>query len=234
MKIPFWATFFTLLASAILAGLGTWQVQRLYWKQGILNELAVEAVKDPYQHAIDLGSFKAAYWLERGNIKGHFLDTAALYIGPISKESQLGFELYLPFLPAQDERTLMINLGWVPDAFRRENPDFRMDPQERQVIGYMRRSSKKSLGVQRNDSAREIWHWLDLKFLSNYYSIPVYEEGYFVLTEKLDSTARYPIPNEIGMNVPNNHLQYAIFWFSMLFVLWGVYYLRFFSKRNKA
>ncbi len=39
MKLPIGATFFTAAGVAILLSLGTWQVQRLEWKNDIIERL---------------------------------------------------------------------------------------------------------------------------------------------------------------------------------------------------
>jgi len=38
-KLPFWATFLTLIGVIILCALGTWQVKRLAWKNDIVQKL---------------------------------------------------------------------------------------------------------------------------------------------------------------------------------------------------
>ena len=78
IKIPFWATIFTTLGVIALCTLGTWQIQRLAWKEDIINKLdnAYEnPVKNPDLSELNEDDFIYA------EINGRFLFEKSINIG---------------------------------------------------------------------------------------------------------------------------------------------------------
>ena len=85
-KIPFWGTILTVLGLSVLIGLGTWQVQRLQWKQDILVKLdaAYAGLTDPQQ--VNQRPFSRQNFTEGEFLYGHtggaFLPDKAILLGP--------------------------------------------------------------------------------------------------------------------------------------------------------
>ena len=105
----------TLAMLFLLVGLGTWQVQRLAWKRGILAQIdAAEA-----QPAVPLPADPSPFMKVR--IEGHLRDDlAALYASEVHDTSDgpvLGAQLIVPLeRPGADP--VLVDRGWVPEARR--------------------------------------------------------------------------------------------------------------------
>ena len=107
-----WATVWTAAALAGLIGLGTWQVQRLFWKEALIVErqagFNAAAVPLPRSEA-DLAGI---LW-QRVFIEGEYLHDRELYLAARSMRGNVGFHIVTPFLRDSGE-TVLINRGWVP------------------------------------------------------------------------------------------------------------------------
>ena len=103
-----------LLVLAILLGLGTWQVQRLHWKEGLIADIAARRVANPASLADIEAMSRAGEDIEyrRVAVSGTFDHSHerhffATYAG------QTGYYVYTP-LTLADGRVVFVNRGFVP------------------------------------------------------------------------------------------------------------------------
>ena len=68
------------------------------------------------------------------------------------------------------------------------------------------------------DFKKNIWFSRNLREMSKYLN----SEPTLVILEQSDPPLKTPLPQPIGLNIPNNHLSYAITWFSLAFVWFGM------------
>ncbi len=111
------------LALVILLGLGSWQVDRLFWKQNLIAERQAQAAQPPIAVPTDVApdpamAFRAAY------AEGHFLNDQEMYLMARTRRGNIGFHLITP-LEQEDGRIILVNRGWVPQDFR--DPSTRPD-----------------------------------------------------------------------------------------------------------
>src|SRR5258708_3607273 len=108
----FWPTFFAVPAFLVLLGLGTWQVERLHWKEGLIAQRSA-AVNAP---AIDLPkTLGEAKPLEFRHVRaaGTFLHDKELFIGATADNGTVGYHVMTPLRRA-DGSVLLVNRGFVP------------------------------------------------------------------------------------------------------------------------
>ena len=197
-------------------GLGAWQLERLQWKQGLIagRETAVAAppIAPP-------GTLEEARGLEFRHVadEGTFLNDKELYLGATSpRGGEAGFDVLTPLREA-DGRVVFINRGFVPND--RKDPNTRGAGQPEgtvRVTGILRvpRQEKPSWFLPDNRPDLNYWFWIDLAAMAR--------------ADRLDNTAPFYIdadatPNPGGwpqggvtpLELPNNHLQYAITWFAL-------------------
>src|SRR6185437_5877848 len=102
----------TLAMLAVLLGLGTWQVQRLYWKLDILARIA-RAEAAP---AIPLPAEPSPF--AKVQVTGRLRDDMAASYGADVRDTPagpvLGTQLVEP-LQRADGDTVLVDRGWVPD-----------------------------------------------------------------------------------------------------------------------
>jgi surfeit locus 1 family protein len=80
-----------------------------------------------------------------------------------------------------------------------------------------------------NAPAQNAWYWADIPAMAAAAGFQGVPDMLVVLPPSGD-VASYPLGVAVAANIPNNHLQYAVFWFGMGFVLLAVYGL---SLRRK-
>ena len=102
---------------AVLLGLGTWQVERLHWKQDVLSQIA-RAEAAP---AVPLPDTPEPYVKVKAT--GHLRDDLSASYGAEVRDTpagtQLGTQLIVP-LELDDGIAILVDRGWVPD--RRPRP----------------------------------------------------------------------------------------------------------------
>jgi len=215
------------LAFLVLIGLGTWQVQRLFWKEALLSEIAHRTAGAPEALAdIEARSAKTGdvdYWpvVAHGTFRHsgeqHFFAT---------HEGRPGYFLYTP-LELADGRFLFVNRGFVP--YELKDPATRPQSQpdgESTVRGLARNplAAKPSWLVPDNDPAKNVFYWKDMAAMTAAAGLP---QGAVVLPFFVDADATpnpggLPVGGVTLLDLPNNHLQYAITWYGLAAALVAV------------
>lgn len=214
------------IALAVLVSLGTWQVNRLSWKQDLLAAIEQRSQSEPADlEAIEaaLGAGEAIDY-RAARASGRFLNDKERHFFA-TFEGQSGFYIYTP-LQLDDGRFLLINRGFVPYDRKEAStrPDSLLDG-EQQVTGLARArlSEKPSFMVPENDEAANIFYWKDLDRMAASVGLPADKVLPFFLDA--DST---PVPGGLPrggvtvIDLPNSHLQYAITWYGLALALAGV------------
>ncbi|MBI2233864.1 MAG: SURF1 family protein [Micavibrio aeruginosavorus] len=216
---PFWASLLTLVGVIILCSLGTWQVQRLHWKRGVLAaiDLAYDSAPQPLSAAdIERSAERKTLFL-RGTVRGHFITEKSLHLVPRVFEGRQGYHLVTP-LVMEDGGTILVNRGWMP-LETRTDPDASGDVA---VTGLLRKPDRANAFTPKNASSGNTAYSLDLQgFLP-----------YVLYAENRDE-GQLPIPVGAKPVPQNNHLSYAIFWFTMAGLLLVIYALRFLVPARK-
>lgn len=202
---------------AILLALGLWQLQRLSWKEGILAEMAARQAEAPMvglPEAPDerVHAFRAVR-LE-GEITGaaHYLIASVAGDGP-------GHRLLVPFTTTAGQ-SLILDLGYLAGHAEVEAPIG-----ERLLLtGRLFWPDEIDPGyTPEPDLQKRLWFARDLEVLG----AALGTEPYMVVAEEITSDSPRAIAQlsalkqiPVGSNIPNDHLEYAITWFSLA-VVWA-------------
>jgi surfeit locus 1 family protein len=225
-----------LIALAILLSLGTWQVERLQWKEQLLADMAERRVAPPAALA-DIEAMAAkgddieyrpitVTGIFANNRERHFFATW---------RGQTGYYVYTP-LQLADGRFLFVNRGFVP--FEAKEPEMRKQGQmigEQTVIGLARArlAEKPSSIVPDNDVAKNIFYWKDLAVMASSTGIPADRlVPFFVDAGDALNPKGLPIGAVTQFDLPNNHLQYAITWYGLAAALVGVALYALFRRKD--
>ncbi|HUB97348.1 MAG TPA: SURF1 family protein [Stellaceae bacterium] len=221
-------TLFTAFGLALLLGLGTWQVQRLGWKERLIAERAAGVAASP----VPLPTTQAAaQGLEYHHVRavGHYVGKP-LYLHAISRDGDQGFHVVAPFALA-DGGAVLIDRGFVPEDVARANPVFASPAApEIEVTGLLRLAAgKPSWFTPENAPAQGTWFYVDPDAMGKAAGVgPVLP---FYIDADREPGARYPIGGQTLLDLPNNHLQYAITWYLLAAAL-VIVYLRIVLKRG--
>jgi surfeit locus 1 family protein len=226
----FWPTVFTVPVLLLLLGLSFWQIERLFWKRELIaqREAALAAASAAVPHALE-----EARGMEFRHVtdEGLFLHDKEIFLGATSEAGRNGYHVLTP-LQEPTGRVVFVNRGFIPAELK--------DPAKRQagqiagrvrVEGLLRLPSAKKPAWFLPDNRPDLnyWFWVDLPAMA--------------AADKLDRVALFYIdadatPNPGGwpkggvtrIELPNDHLQYAITWFSLAVALIVVYFL--FHRRD--
>ncbi len=207
--------------AAILLSLGIWQLQRLAWKQGVIAEIdarilaapvAVPAMPDPETDAY----LPVAV---TGTMTG---DTLRILVS--QKDVGAGYRL-ITALETRDRRVLL-DRGFVPvDA-----PETTLPKKEVNVTGNLQWPQETDGFTPAPDTDRNIWFARDVPAMAAALDTEPVLIVARTLTGDDPSVAPFPVDTS---RIPNDHLQYAITWFSLA-AIWLAMSLLFLRRRRAA
>lgn len=212
---------------AILVGLGTWQVQRLHWKEALLETIhrRVTARPVPLQD-IEARAARGEdidYWPVE--LQGKFLNGSERHFFA-THDGQTGFFVYTP-LQLSDGRVILVNRGFVPYDKKEQaaRPGSTVDG-ETSVVGLSRNrlAEKPSWVVPDNDLAKNIFYWKDLDAMAGTAGLPAGATivPFFIDADATPNPGGLPVGGVTNIDLPNSHLQYAMTWYGLAAALVGV------------
>ncbi|WP_226554156.1 SURF1 family protein [Celeribacter naphthalenivorans] len=204
------------LGCAILIWLGTWQLSRLVWKEGVLAEIRAEIGADPVPlpKAID-PSMKYLPVVATGEI-----GDGELHVLVSRKQIGAGYLIIAP-MTLDDGRRVLLDRGFVRDMEK----DVQRPKGEVTVVGNLHWPDDMNSSTPAPDVGRNIWFGRDIPAMAEALGTEP------VLIVARDSTGEGIEPMPVGIEgIPNDHLEYAITWFSLclvwlgmtLFLLWRI------------
>ena len=228
MKIPLWATFFTVIAVFILIGLGIWQLHRLEWKEALLLDLEKEYALNAQEVSLVNADFPEKKLLLRGYLEGHFVNNKSILIEPRTMNGWVGGHLLTAFYVPEGDYYILVNRGWVPDD---KNAKIEKPEGHQHLIGAMRHPLHDNVFVPQNRPNQNQWYRIDIEQISTYMQINIVKDRVFYVEDDGDQE-HYPVATTSQIHLNNNHLNYALFWFSMAGALVVVYFFRFLKTKG--
>lgn len=218
------AALITLPIVLLLLGLGTWQLQRLQWKEGLLAEIAAQQ----QQPALTMLQHEVADNLNyrRAELTG-LLDRGAGYrLWPRTYEGRGGYHWLVPMVVATaagptakpDGLLLLVNLGWLPDD---APPPSTAGSDVEVLTGTLRRPDPGNSFTPANPATGNTIYRVDLEEISADLGAPVFP--YVLYADKIGNQP--PLGGQITLSLPNNHRRYAITWFVLAGAVLVIYAL---------
>ena len=220
-----------LLALAACAGfvaLGSWQVQRLHWKQDLIARVGqrVHAAPVPAPGPQDWPRVSAAAdEYRRVKASGTLLTAQAAKV-QASTELGSGYWLMAP-LRAADGSVIMINLGFI--SMEQARSALPLQPAGAfEVSGLLRISEPGGGFLRDNDPAADRWYSRDVAAIAATRGLPA-PAPYFIDADAA-SAARLPAGDGAGVApvggltviaFHNSHLVYALTWYGLALMMAG-------------
>jgi surfeit locus 1 family protein len=225
-------TTLMLLVFAVLVGLGIWQIKRLHWKEGLIAEIETRskgapiALKDAT--AMVREGRDPSYYRVRAS--GRLDNTKERYLFTVSEE-RTGWDVITP-LKTADGEIVLVDRGFVPDNLK--DPSTRPEGEIEglaTVTGIAQLPASQGLFIPNNEPETNRWFWRDLNAMaqSMFAGQPAELAPFFLEAEKGEVPGGWPEGGQTRLDLPNNHLQYAITWFLLaaaILILYGVYVFR--------
>lgn len=220
-----WATLFTVPAVLAMLGLGTWQVERLGWKEDLIRRVHERMAAAPIPLPASIPEPEALD-LRPVTVTGRLLNDRALLMIARPRQGQMGYEVVTPLQRADGGPPVLVNRGWIPmdrKEARRDGP-----PGEVTLRGVARVPAPAGWMQPGNTPGAEVWSRLDPPAMAAALGLAAVAP---VVVEALpgQSSPGGPAGIEPRVDLPNNHLQYAITWYSLaatLLVIYVVFHLR--------
>jgi surfeit locus 1 family protein len=220
-------TLFVGAALVILLGLGTWQVERLAWKTNLINTISARMKAEP--RPLVGPDFGPVEEYERVRVQGEFRHDREIHLLARSLEGELGYHIVTPLADA-DGGTVLIDRGFVPQDKR--DPATRLGGQVQgpvTITGLARLPRKPGLAFALPDNrpAENMWIWLDLPRIGEVVGTPL--APFVIDADAAPNPGGLPVGGQTRLEVPNDHLQYAITWYALavaLVVMFIVYHWR--------
>jgi surfeit locus 1 family protein len=221
---------FTLVGVVLLIGLGVWQLERKAWKEALIDALArrmnappvplpppqrwagLDAAHDEFTRV----TFRAAFEHDQ---------EALVFAGASAFRPDVSGTGYWVFARARrsDGARVAVNRGFVPEANK--------DPATRaaglvtgtvEMVGVLRWPERAGAFTPAGDPGRNLWFARDQLAIATAKGwgnvAPFYLEQ-----EAPVPPGGLPLPGRLVVNLPNNHLQYALTWFALAVALAAIF-----------
>jgi surfeit locus 1 family protein len=201
---------FGIVGTAILVSLGVWQLQRLTWKQGVLADIdarmttllpALPETPDPDFHKYALVSAS-------GVITGD-----EIHVLVSKKGTGAGYRIISRF--ETGGRAILVDRGFIPAAFK----DSERLPLNETITGNLHWPDEIDSFTPDADIEGNIWFARDVPAMAE----TLGTEPLMIIASKTSRSYNdvTPMPIETA-DIPNNHLEYVITWFSLAAIWVGM------------
>jgi surfeit locus 1 family protein len=217
-----WLLDLLVALGVLLLGFGTWQVQRLQWKNELIGTRAAQLAAEPVVLPLAAADWRA-FDFRRVEITGTFRHDREQLFGIGKYGTALGRQLLTP-LVRDDGAAVLVDRGWIPEdrthpAARREG-EVQGEVTIRGIARY-RADDRPGWMTPDNQPGQGIWYWYDLPALRRAIGLdlpPVVVEA-----DAAPNPGGLPVGGRTVTTLPNRHLQYAVTWYGLALTLIGVY-----------
>jgi surfeit locus 1 family protein len=218
-----WPTLMSVPAFLMLVGLGAWQVERLAWKGALIRTLEERTAAAPIALPSGAGDIEATEY-HRVRLEGEWLNDHELYLTGQTYNGQAGWDVITPFR-TRDGETALVDRGWVP--FERKDPASRKQGQiegPATVEAILFRDLRRGYFQPDNEPERNLWFFIDTQAMAKAAGLAAVKP-YVLAALRTPIPGGFPVGGEIKVALRNEHLSYAITWFSLAIGLLVIYVL---------
>ncbi len=216
LKHKFFFSIFVYSFILIFLSLGVWQLYRLEWKLKLISDINNSITSEPIEFdKNNISNF------QKISFKGKINNEKIIYLYSLNEDGEPGFDILNPI--EIESINFLVNRGWVKKD-QKNNP-FLLN--EENFEGILRNISKYSYFKPENDLANNYWFKLEMSDLTKYTGLN-FSNYIIYLTDS--NNQKIPKPKNISANLSNNHLKYALTWFSLAISIFLIYL--YFRKKN--
>ena len=217
---------FIIAAAGVLVALGTWQLERLSWKGGLIAELDAKLAAKP----TDLPARERWQRLDAGvdqfrrvAFPAEFLpgEEALVYSSGSSVRPDATGPGYWVFAPARltGGSIVVVNRGFVPEG--KQDPDRRKEGRPSgtvEIVGVMRWPEQRGQFTPADEPQKGLWFARDPSAMAkakNWGNVA----PFYIDQEAPLPPGGLPKAGPLTAGLPNNHLQYAVTWYGLAAVI---------------
>lgn len=218
----------SLAGLAILLTLGFWQLDRLHWKNDLIEaaksrEGQIYQLQDVDFAKPDVSDIAYSHVV----LKGRFMAQNLFAFYTLSKPQNgpyggQGYMVFSPFILEGDERVILVNRGFIPIS---EKPNFDIATLAEDTVeieGIVKKTEERSVFSPPHDLQKRIFYTRDVQAMLAEVPLGPRVAASFYVDAKQSEPEGLPQGGETVVSFTNNHLQYAVTWFGLALTLIGV------------
>ena len=186
----------------MLFSLGSWQIYRLQWKNALLSKISKSYIKTPEEFNNNSKLYSKV------KIKGKIINQP-LFVYSLSSGGKYGYDVYVPV--ETGNYTILSKAGWVSKKFKLNQQELNSDITFDAIL-----LKPKRKNIFTPENSIELIFFLDLELLQLNYTKKLYP---LIAENNSDLLKQYNLRKPEKIKLPNNHLQYALTWYSLCFVI---------------
>ena len=209
-----------------LVKLGNWQMGRLHWKLGLIEQVETRAYGTPV--AIPAADPLPEYL--RVIASGEFRHDLSLRIKAVTDIGP-GYWIMTPLL--SQESAIWVNRGFAPTGYDPAELEQPLGTQD--IVGLARLSRPDGTLLEQNDAEANRWFSADLPAMNSAVGLGA-REKFFIDAERTSAPGIWPQGGLTIVEFRNNHLSYALTWYAMaaLFLVAMIYVIHSRRKASQA
>ena len=212
-------TLFGFFGVSLLLYLCFWQVGRLEWKQELLERIEKKLNAPPVPLPTSVSEKNDQYL--KVVTDGYFLQNE-IHILTSQKFKGPGFRVITPFV-TKSGPIILVDRGFVVE----EKKDSIRSNASAFVTGNLLWPDETDIFTPQPNIKKNIWFARDVKSMSSHLNT----EPILLVVESEIPHSELIEPMPISINIPNNHLQYAITWFSLALIWFSMSIYFIWSRR---
>lgn len=221
---PIGLTVAVAIAFGVLAWLGTWQLQRLTWKEDLLARIAAlqTAPARPLEEVLaELarggdGDFTRVTASCPGLSAAPYLELYTI------RDGQAGVRLVSACgVEAGGYRSVLVDRGFVGDTISARPPVEPASTTPVALTGVLRKADRGNMFSPPNTPAR--WYVRDVPAMAAALKAPAPAPLTLMAEASTNPEWKALVPAPIPADIPNNHFAYALTWYGLAAALLGVY-----------
>lgn len=217
--------FMLALLILILLALGTWQLKRLAEKNNFIQAIEYNIAAP----ANIIASFDEKIKLyDKISIKGQFLKGQDIFL--YGRRSSLpekdGYYWLSPFKTINQE-IILVSRAWLPQSLKTQlitNP-YQTHDQLEEITGFVLAGEKRNFLVPENDYQNHIWFNIDLKMAKKLLNLTSDQFYLMQIENKQLPIGAKMLSGENLSKIRNDHLEYAITWYSLAVSLLIIFFI---------
>jgi surfeit locus 1 family protein len=209
------------LTVAALTALGIWQLERPVWKLNLIGQITRRV------HAAPIDAPGPSQWPQvtadgyayrRVRVAGQYLNDRETLVHAVTRLGG-GFWVLTP-LRTVAGFTVLVNRGFVPSERRDATTRAAGRVSDGTVVGLLRVTEPQGAFLHANNPAADRWYSRDVAAIAVARRLsPI--APYFIDADATPVPGGLPVGGLTVIELPNNHLVYALTWFTLALMLAG-------------
>ncbi len=226
---------FVIFTFIVLLCLGSWQLDRKGQKAELLDQIKRTSYETILLDNIEITAENLNDWLYRKvSIEGRYMNGLEARVfanlsNPRGEFGGAGYWILTPFI-VKDNDVLIINRGFVPQKNTSNYTKYNDTEYDVSIEGYIKRYEKNNIFTPEADFIEKVTYLFNKEDLSKIFGIEINTIFYIDL---IDTDIKLPQSNETKLTFSDNHLSYAITWYSLATVLLFIYLYSIMISRRK-